>query len=181
MDVMKLSEDHDSSYACRGARVAKMTKREIEAYAKRFCMALQLKDSAANGVPIILALEALRATHNIPLDINPIEDEQWNLFGIADAVCDPDDMSVLCQIAFMNRLQTMIQKLFRSYFTRSDIFFSFTNLCFIIVPAQNPSAKKMPSGKQTHLLMLSWHVLCRRNRTCSSNSFNLKHACHVGA
>ena len=94
MDVMNLSKDHDSSYACRGTRVVRMTKRDIEAYAKRFCMALQLKDGATKGMPIILALEALRATHNIPLDINPIEDEKWNLFGIADAVCDPDNMSV---------------------------------------------------------------------------------------
>ncbi|MFO1233888.1 MAG: hypothetical protein U1E47_01945 [Rivihabitans pingtungensis] len=125
MDVMNLSKDHDSSYACRGTRVARMTKRDIEAYAKRFCMALQLKDGATKGLPIILALEALRATHNIPLVtlINPIEDEKWNLFGIADAVCDLTICSFICRTVFMNRLQTTIQK-FSNFVSRDWTYFS---------------------------------------------------------
>lgn len=88
------SSDHSSTYSMRGERVMRLSKSEIERRARSFCRALGL---GSRGVkqPIVQAIEGLRVSHGIPLNLDAIYDDEWELYGIAEALCDPRSLSIL--------------------------------------------------------------------------------------
>lgn len=86
--------NEEMNYVIRGARVMRMEKRDIMRQAIRLCEILDLKNCAAKGQPIIQALEcSLPTNHGFPLNIDPIEDEEW-ILDTVEAMCDPESLTI---------------------------------------------------------------------------------------
>ncbi|WP_089086444.1 ImmA/IrrE family metallo-endopeptidase [Aquitalea magnusonii] len=91
--VSEQCSENSEQYFLRGQRVAAVRQADIEFYAKRLCKLLRL--NSKKHASILEAIENLRTHHGIPLDLDPIEDDEWELYGIAEALCEPSSMTIV--------------------------------------------------------------------------------------